>query len=223
MKNYTHVAYICGLHSISTGFIAKSALQLQQGEGAGPVWVGGRRTARAPALHCFHGHHERCRPPHCSCPGRPGVGRTQGGRQSKKLQQPHRPANEHVRTERQGQAEASLPRIVLFWGSGSCLGCKLWDEKVITHFCLRRYGRKAQHWVLYALGVPGRWRPPVHRCSCLIPVTDRRDRWQSRQMWADVLRPYVLWVSPSAVKSPSKSLVLPVFFLSIRIGIGLRD
>lgn len=58
------------------------------------------------------------------------AGRTQGRRQNQgTVTTTLSLSRKHVRTGRQGQAEANLPRVVLFPGSGPCLNHRLWDAK----------------------------------------------------------------------------------------------
>lgn len=171
MKNYTWLTFY--FYWIDC---RKARCKLSKRQGW--VWCG--NTAGAPAL---------CGSDRPSCTRRPGTKRAEhraeGNSETMTTSSTFKKACER---QRQDQAAAGLPTVVPFPGSASCLGHKLWDEKVI---CSREEGMGERPStepflprVLHA--VTAAWSPS---CNGLFPVTGRVDGWQSLQMQAQVLRP----------------------------------
>lgn len=136
-------------------------------------------------------------------------GQNTGQKAIQKLWQPHRPSNKHVRSRRQEQAVASLPTVVPFPGSASCLGHKLWDEKVIDSWVEGMEERPSLEsllpWVLQAgEGCLLAW-------LCWPLSRDRPGGWVAEPAGAGTgTQAHLLWLSPLRNKVfVAKSLVLP--------------
>lgn len=113
----------CGLHSISIGLVGKSPWHFSRGRArrvGGEECHGGRLSIALAWVPCSPQLPRR--------PGAEGLEHREEGK-AKKLQQPLF-LQKRVRTGRQGQAEANLPRIVLFPGFAPCLDHKLWGASV---------------------------------------------------------------------------------------------
>lgn len=114
----------CDLHSVSIELVGKSPWHLSRGRARG--WVG-RSAAEARLSIAL-----------AWVPGSPQLpreawgrgARSQGRRQSQETTATSLFSQKRARAGRQGQAEAALPRIVLFPGSAPCLDHKLWGASV---------------------------------------------------------------------------------------------